>query len=540
MRSSPSAGRGASCERLARSPLPARSLLDAVFQTGAVTSFAGPPDAPPAAGDAVPVRPRRRRLLLVAIAACWALLLGVFLFFFVVVPQTPARLEKTSAQLDHRLALWRWLISLSLPKPHGSRLLAALLVAVFAAFALYAVAILAARAVPASRRLLTAVVAGAVVFTALASLALPNLDTDVYTYIATGRVAAVQHRDPYAHATDQFPTDPYFRFELPQYTHYPDIKLPAWMPINIGLAEVAGNDPATGLLVYRGAFAGFGLASLALVLLIVRRLAPRRMAEAAIAWGWNPLVVLFAQSKVDIVMVFFLLASILALTAARRQLGVLFMTLATLVKLLTAPFLALLLLGDVRGRRWRRLIVSIVVILGTIAVLYSPYSHTTRLLARHFGLAGTAGAGGTQAGGGRALLLLVGACVIVLLALRRERMFPEQLRLWALIGVAVGVVVVAGDFPWYLLTFVALVVVAGDLWLTGALAALGLLSLAVYERHSNSTHAHPLPHLSTVSLGVFVLFLGAVGAALAGIVRMRSRHLVRSAATPDSADVLRN
>ena len=499
----------------------------------------------PAVGEPVPARPRRRGLLVTAMTLSWALLLGTYLFFLVVVPQTPARMQQAAAQLDHRLALWRWLTSLSLPKPHGSHLLAALIAAVFAAFALYAVAVLAARALPESRRVLAAVIAGAVVFTSMATLAFPNLDSDVYTYIATGRVAAVHHRDPYAHATDQFSHDPYFRFEQRQYTHYPDIKLPAWMPINVGLAEVAGNDPVTGLLVYRGAFALFGLANLALVLLIVRRLRPRRLTEAAISWGWNPLVVLFAQSKVDTVMVFYLLVSVLALTAARRQLGVLFMTLATLVKLLTAPFLAMLLLADAGRRRWRRLVASIVVVLATVAVLYSPYSHTTRLLAKHFGLAGTAGAGGTQANGGaRALLLLVGICVVAFLALRRERTLPEQLRVWALIGVAVGVAVVAGDYPWYLLTFLALVVVAGDLWLSAALGALGLLSLAVYERHSNSTHRHPLPHLSTVSFGVFVLFLAAVGVALVGMVRLRNhRHALvptASAGAPERVDALRD
>lgn len=491
-----------------------------------MTSAAGVPGVPPAVGgDAVPARRRRRRLLLTAVAICWALLLGGYLFFLVVVPQTPVRLEQAAAQLDRRLALWRWLTSLSLPEPQGSHLLAALVACVTAAFALYAVAVLAARALPESRRVLAAVVAGAVVFTSMATLAFPNLDSDVYTYIATGRVAAVYHRDPYAHATDQFVHDPYFRFEQRQYTHHPDIKLPAWMPINIGLAEVAGNDPVTGLLVYRGAFALFGLANLALILMVVRRLRPQRVTEAAIAWGWNPLVVLFAQSKVDTVMIFYLLVSLLLLTAARPRLSVLFMTLATLVKLLTAPFLVMLLLEDAGRRRWRRLVASIVVIVATVAVLYSPYSHTTRLLARHFGLAGTAGAGGTQANGGaRALLLLIGICVVAFLALRRERTLPEQLRVWALIGVAVGVVVVAGEYPWYLLTFLALVVVAGDLWLAGALGALGLLSLAVYERHSNSTNSHPLPHLSPVSLGVFVPFLAAIVAALVGMVRLRNRR----------------
>src|SRR5581483_1778906 len=266
-----------------------------------------------AATAAAPARAGARPVLLAALGGCGALLACAYFVFLVVIPQTPVRLAKTSATLDHRLALWRWLRSLSLPSPEGRTLLAALVAAVVGAFVVYAAAVLAARALPESRRLLAAVVAVAVLFTAASALALPNLDTDVYTYIATGRVAAVHHRDPYAIATDRFRSDPFYKYELPQYTHYPDIKLPAWMPINIGLAEVAGNDPATALLVYRGAFAAFALANLALLLLIVRRLRPERLTEAAVAWGWNPLVVLFAQSKVDSVMVFFLLASVFAL-----------------------------------------------------------------------------------------------------------------------------------------------------------------------------------------------------------------------------------
>jgi len=490
-----------------------------------------------AATAAADVRTSARPALLAALGSCGVLLACTYAFFLVVVPQTAVRLAKTSAQLDHRLALWRWLRSASVPVPEGRTLLAALVAAVVGGFVIYVAAVIVARALPTSRRVIAAVVAAAALFSVASALALPNLDTDVYTYIATGRVAAVHHRDPYAIATDRFRSDPFYKYELPQYTHYPDIKLPAWMPINIGLAEVAGNDPATALLVYRGAFAAFALANLALVLLIVRKLRPQRLTEAAVGWGWNPLVVLFAQSKVDSVMVFFLLVSLYALVHARRRLGLVCMTLATFVKLLTAPFLAMLWLQDVRRRRWRGLAVSTLLMLATIAVLYSPYSHRSRLLVQHIGLVSHTGAAGGANAGGRALLLLAGVIAVAAVALRRERTLPETLQLWAAIGVCVGVLAVAGGFPWYLLTFFALVVVAGDVRLLGALALLGALSLTVYERHSNSTHAHPLPHLSPVSLGVSVFLLAALAAAAFGGVRLMRRG---RAAAAERVETLRD
>jgi hypothetical protein len=371
-----------------------------------------------------------------------------------------------------------------------------------------------------TRRLLVPILVVAVLFTTASALAPPNFDPDIYTYVATGRVAAVHHRDPYAVPTDRFGSDPYVRYELSQYTHHPDIKLPAWMPLDIGLARTAGDDPATGLLVYRAAFAAAGLANLLLVLLIVRRLRPGRVAEAAVAWGWNPLVVLFVPSKVDTVMVLFLLGALLALTRARRQLGVLLLTLATFVKLLTAPFLVLLWLDDLRRSRWLRFAVSGGLIVCCVAALYAPYSHPLSLLRQHLALAGSEGAGGTHANGGtRTLALVVGGAAVLTLGLLHVRALPEELHLWALLAIALGAFVVLSGYPWYLLVFLAVVVVEGDDRLLAALAALSFVSFVVYERHTNSTHTHPLPHLSPVSLGTAAL-VAEVAASIAVLYRI--------------------
>jgi hypothetical protein len=465
-----------------------------------------------------------RRSCRAALAACAAMLACGYVFFLFVVPLTPVRLEKTSAELDVQLGFWRVLRAHLASGLHGSGLLAALAAAACTCFLAYGLAVAAARALPRTRALVVALVAIATLFTAASAIALPNFDPDVYTYIATGRVAAVHHQDPYAVATDRFPGDPFFRYQLRNYTHHPDIKLPAWMPLNVGLAEVAGSHPLRGLLTYRGALALLALANLFLVLLIVRRLRPGEVAVAAVAWGWNPIVVLFGPSKADTLMVFFVLLAVLALTRLRQQVAVVFLTLATFVKLLAAPFLVVLVLQQARRGRWRSVALSLALIAVVIAALYAPYSHPWALLADHLRLANTAGAGGTSANSGARLLLLgFGATLVVALSLRRDRDLPELLRLWAAIGLVTGVAVAAGEFPWYLLIFIAVTVLSGDLLLLAGMSVLGLVSFLAYERRGASTASHPLPRLSPLSLGHSVLLLVAATAIVFAIVKLRRR-----------------
>ena len=465
--------------------------------------------------------PRTRRA---ALAACAAVLACGFAFFLFAVPLTAVRLEKTSAELDRRLGLWRLLRAHLAPGLHGPELLAALAAAACACFVAYGLAVALVRGLPRTRALVVTLVVTATLFTVMSALALPNFDSDVYTYIATGRVAAVHGQDPYAVATDRFPADPFFRYQLRNYTHHPDIKLPAWMPLNVALAKVAGNDPVRGLLTYRGALAALALANLFLVLLIVRSLRPGEVAVAAVAWGWNPIVVLFGPSKADTLMVFFALLAVLALTRLRQHVAVVFLTLATFVKLLAAPFLVVLVLQDARRGRWRSAAKSLALVALVVAALYAPYSHPWALLADHLRLANTAGAGGTQANSGARLLLLgLGGALVAALALRRERTLPDLLRLWAAIGLVIGVAVAAGEFPWYLLTFVAVTVLAGDLLLLAGMSVLGLVSFLAYERRGASTAAHPLPRLSPLSLGSSVAVLVAATAIVFAIVKLRRR-----------------
>jgi hypothetical protein len=465
--------------------------------------------------------PRTRRA---ALAACAALLAAGYAFFLFVVPLTPVRLEKASAALDRRLGVWRVLRAHLSWGGHGAGLLAALAAAACACFLAYGAAVLLARALPHTRGLVVAVVATATLFTAVSAIALPNFDPDVYTYIATGRVAAVHGQDPYAVPTDRFPGDPFVHYELRQYTHHPDIKLPAWMPLNVALAKVAGNDPVRALLTYRGALAGLALANLFLVLLVVRSLRPREVATAAVVWGWNPLVVLFGPSKADTLMVFFVLLAVLALTRRRRQVAVVFLTLATFVKLLAAPFLLVLVMQDVGRRRWRSAALSLALVAVVIAALYAPYSHPWGLFVDHLRLANTAGAGGTSANSAARLLLLgFGGALVAALALRRDRKLPDLLRLWAAIGLVVGVAVAAGEYPWYLLTFIAVTALAGDLRLIAGMSVLGLVSFLAYERRGTSTAAHPLPRLSPLSLGQSVLVIVVAAAVVFAIVKLRRR-----------------
>jgi hypothetical protein len=165
-----------------------------------------------------------------------------------------------------------------------------------------------------------------------------------------------------------------------------------------------------------------------------------------------------------------------------------------------------------------------VLVLAIVGSLYAPYGHPLALLRAHLNLAATEGAGGTPASSNvRAVFVLLGTATVAALALRRVRPLPDLLRLWSAIGVVIGVAVAAGQFPWYLLTFVAVTVVAAELRHLAALSALGVVSLLAYERRGSSTPAHPLPRLSPLSLGQSVIVLLAAAVLVTVVVKLRRR-----------------
>lgn len=167
-----------------------------------------------------------RSALLLGCLACILLVESLFSAF--VLPQAPGRMAEPSAKLIAEWPLWSFIVSLPLPIPRQSHLLAlALLVTSAVKFSAYGSAVYLAWNHPCGRRYWFVVVGAALLFFLIAVCALPNVNRDIYNYIISGRVAAVYGANPYHLPPDRFPGDPLYRYASERYVSYPgDNKLP--------------------------------------------------------------------------------------------------------------------------------------------------------------------------------------------------------------------------------------------------------------------------------------------------------------------------
>lgn len=226
------------------------------------------------------------------------ILFVTFFFYNLIIPQTPGRMTRPTASLIADLPLWSFITSLPLPVPQNSHLVAVLLVGFsLIAFASYALAIFITWRNKYQLKTLFIVIISSLSFFQLSVWSLPNVNTDIYNYILRGRVAAVYNANPYYVAADEFPEDPIYPYASHKYTVKPGGKLPAWMSINILLARIAGDDVIANLLIYRSAFFVFNAMTLLLIGLILKKIKPGYVLPGLLMYAWNPIVVMYGQSK---------------------------------------------------------------------------------------------------------------------------------------------------------------------------------------------------------------------------------------------------
>ncbi|QEC49869.1 glycosyltransferase [Baekduia soli] len=478
------------------------------FVGNRVWSFAA--EKPP---DAVS---RRLAWVLSGCATTLGAMVAVWCF---VLSQTPARLAKPSAALIHRLDLWSAVTNADLPVPTTRPgIAAAVLLTTALAFAVYAAALRACWRREATPRRLALVAGGALVFFALTVVALPTLNTDIYEYMATGRVAAVHGADPYAVAADAFPGDPAYAYTDRRYTSIPgDNKLGVWTLLDVGLAKVTGRQVVDGLVAYRVALALCGALSLLLIVLLLRRLYPRAQLAGVVAYGWNPIVIMGAPTKVDSVMVALVLAGALALVAGHRRVGAVGMVLSALVKLVTLPLVAVRWVGLLRRHRWAELALEAALVAVTVAVVYAPFAGAPGLMGRELRLLQTGGSSPP-----RAVVALIFALVMLAVGLRQDGTPRRMVRGWAVVSVAFAALLPDLGFSWYLLVPIAMTALAASAPLVAAMTAIGVLS---FSSDLWSTVGHgPFPR------DVLTIAAAGVAITLAAVLAGRALHRRRAPA----------
>ena len=450
---------------------------------------------------------------LLYICAASILFLAAYYYSFIV-PQTPGRLTRESVSLIPELPLWSIISSLPLPIPQSSWLVAGtLLIVTVAAFAAYGLAVFISWNRLARSKTVLLIALTACAFFLVSALSLPNTSTDIFNYIVNGRIAAVHNSNPYFVTADEFPDDPVYPYASKNYTGIAADKMPFWILTNVLLAKLTGDNVTTNLLIYRLALLLFNVANLLLVAIIAQRLNPRFLASALIIYGWNPIVIIHAQSKSDTLMALMLLLTILFLIMGRRILTVAALGLSVMVKLITLPLAAVFVLRNLRLQRWRALIVDILILGGASLLLAVLLWQNRELAIRFIALIGVAGA---SAPGVLRIGLIIGFCLLVLAVSYFQDGSSEKLLWgWALVFLYFILFLTKFALAWYLITLLAIVSLVFDWRIVLVTGALSFTSFFFNAWYSTFTKAFSPPELSSIpAFFVYILMPGLVAAAV--------------------------
>jgi hypothetical protein len=468
-----------------------------------------------AGADVLKAPKARRSILVMALLAC--AMFAFFFFYLLLVPQTPGRMERVSAGLFDQFFVWQWVTSVGSSLPTSpSQVVLIVVIASTLGFIGYSAAVwLAWR--PATIWVRRIALIGGVVFLSLPLIALPNQQTDIWDYVAFGRLSAVHGESPYDVAPSAFPDDPLYEYASPQYREQTDNKLPAWTLISTVLAGVAGSDPVTALMAYRVALWLMNMASLLLIVLITKQLSHQRQAAGIVLWAWDPIVVIWGL-KTDALMVLLLLVAAM-ISLRHRSLAVAPLALSALVKLITLPLILLHLVSEARNRGPARSATSAFVVLIIAAATYAPFYRGPSLLLAHASLLSRGGSSLPEFLRPVAIVLFAG--FLIWLGWTKARDAGSALVSWAVALLVSGILFTAPGLPWYLMTLTAAVAVSGEAWLVGVLIPVSLASFLINARdylltQKFATDAIPIPPRG-------VLYAGAAALVVVAMVRLYPR-----------------
>jgi hypothetical protein len=223
-----------------------------------------------------------------------------------------------------------------------------------------------------ARRLWAVVLFGALIFSLLNFFVFPLTSTDVYDYVARGRITGVHEGNPYTDVPNDYPGDPYV--QMAAWRKNTTVYGPLWEVLSGLIGRFAGDSLWANVLAYKGlAWMGYLLSTI-LVASILRRISPARALSGTILFAWNPLVLMEGVANLhnDMLMIALLLGGIWALSRVREEwravgatvgggqklifglMGMILLTASILIKfipLLFLPFIFLYLLSTIDGNR---------------------------------------------------------------------------------------------------------------------------------------------------------------------------------------------
>jgi hypothetical protein len=290
------------------------------------------------------------------------------------------------------------------------------------------------------------------------------LSTDVYTYWAYGRIAAVHGENPYETAPEVFPDDPAYEVMGADWRDTTPVYGPGFTLASEAVAAASGSSAGGAAWTMRVLAAG----SMVALTLLAARLA-RRPALAAAFVGWNPLLAVhFAGGGHNDALMMALVLGALALAASgRRQLAGVAWLGAIAIKWIPAVFLVLRAAeARATGRSVRHLgfALAAAVLVGVASWRYGwswlgSFGPLARNLEKQAVYSIPHRVSGLGISEHAAALLVGGLAAIALLLL-----FVQAWRGRARLGLAAGILLVATPWlvPWYAVWAVSLSAVEED------------------------------------------------------------------------------
>ncbi len=253
-----------------------------------------------------------------------------------------------------------------------------LLLALLQLLALYGCLNPAARRSPASAwRWLVGPLLGSI-----ALLPYPPINTDVFYYAASGRIAAIGE-NPYLTAPIAIPNEPFAAFN--DWGRITTPYGPVWTNLSRAVYAVSGDDPVRAVIGFK-ILTGCAALGLALVTcLLARRLTGNQAVAlaAGVVVGWQPTLLLESAgtAHLDAVMMLLAVGGLAVIAASRTggfRAGLVLLAASALVKPVTIPLLGLAALGRlwmpeslaITVRRWA---VDIAAIIGLAVAMFAPY-----------------------------------------------------------------------------------------------------------------------------------------------------------------------
>lgn len=445
----------------------------------------------------------------------------------IILPLTPIRMSRSSADLIPESGLWRPLAELPWPVPSGANAIAStIVVTAVLALVAYVAALVAVWDRPATSRLLIGVLAPAGLALLVSTLALPTQSSDIVDYLLSGRVAVVHGADPSLVPPDDFPDDPFLPYASGNYTDDPEAKPPIWLGAAAGAAALTSeSSPADAILTTRVLFLGLTVANTGLIAAILRRWRPRHLLAGLVLYTWNPIVLVHGQAKFDTLMATFALLAGYALVRARPVATVAALWGSVMVKLLTGPMLVVSVVGDLVARRWRQVAASAAIVVAMTIVLHVPFDGGVLDAIRR--LTDAADSGSSLPAVVTPVVALVGLGLLLWAGLSSHGEIEGTLQGWAVAALTIVPLSMTSS-AWYLIMPIAVVSLCGELRRTALLVAFSALAylLDAWGRHSNPDYPLPEPFgLSRAQAVVVALtlaaVLGAIWYRLGGTVRVR-------------------